>query len=254
MIRLICQAVLSIALLVGSYAARADIAIQWQITEIDERQQLLAEFLTESNVITDLLSLLQENFEFEPSLRIVIGAMDGPLYDVKTNAIRFPYSYISEALEAQMQLLEAGETAVDRSLDVVEYTLYHLVAHALVESASPDEDGKVEQIASWLMVRGFQNGAEQLVTNARAFGAASQKLDGSLQQYWHEHALFARQQSNMECWALGNNPVSVEPLLRAVLEPEKRVSECRSAWLKLDQQVREWIGDRLKEKAPIIDG
>jgi len=221
-----------VALLSAGNVARADITLQWQNTELDERQQLLSEFLTESNVLTDLIALLQMNFEFKPSLTLLIGSAEGPLFDAETHTIHFSYAYISDALEAQLKLLEEGETAVDRSMDVVEYTLYHLAAHALLNSESIDIDAQAEQIASWLMVRGFPNGAEQLVTNARAFGAASQKLDGSLDEYWHAHALVAKRQRDIECWALGHDRAAVEPLLPAVLEPEQRALSCEAAWLK----------------------
>jgi len=133
--RLVRQIALSLALLGVAVSAKADIALQWQNTEMDERQQLLAEFLTESNVMTDLIALLQMNFEFSPSLTIKIGTADGPLFDAETKTIHFSYAYISDVLEAQMQLLDGESTAVARSLDVVEYTLYHLAAHALVNSA-----------------------------------------------------------------------------------------------------------------------
>jgi len=250
----ITQTVLVITFVLVSATARADIALQWQNTEMDERQQLLADFLTDSNVMTDLLALLQENFEFEPPLGFVIGAADGPLFDADTHSIRFPFAYISDALEVQMELLEEGETAVDRSLDVVEYTLYHLVAHALLDSASTDLDDQVEQIASWLMIRGFKNGAEQVVMNARAFGALSQKIDGPIEDYWHGHALYAKRQREIECWALGRDPETIEPLLPAVLEPLVRASDCRVAWEELDQRVRKWLADELKTDASILNG
>ncbi len=237
----------------GSANVQADIALQWQNTEMDERQQLLAEFLNESNVMTDLLSLLQENFIFEPSLKFVIGAGDGPVFDSEKNAIRFPYSYVSNALEAQMSLLEEGQTAIDESINLVEYTLYHLVAHAMVLYSSPEDDDQIERIASWLMIRGFDNGAEQMVSNARAFGAVSQKTEGTLDDYWHAHALVAARQRDIECWALGFDRAMVEPLLPLVPEPGKRVETCRIAWNQLDQQVQEWLVDELKPNAPIIN-
>jgi len=252
--RLIGHVAVSFSLLCASFGARADIALQWQNTEMDEREQLLAEFLTESNVMTDLIALLQMNFAFDPSLTIKIGTADGPLFDEETKTIHFSYSYISDVLEAQMQLLDGEDTAVSRSLDVVEYTLYHLAAHALVNIASEEHDNQVERIASWLMMRGFPNGAEQLVTNARAFGMVSQKHDGTLEDYWHAHALFAGRQRDMECWALGYDRQTVEPLLPAVLEPLQRVKRCEKAWQELDQQVRELLSEQLKDRAPLING
>jgi len=98
------------------------------------------------------------------------------------------------------------------------------------------------------------NGAEQLVTNARAFGMVSQKHDGSLDDYWHAHALFANRQREMECWALGYNRQTVEPLLPAVLEPLLRIEKCENAWQELDEQVRGLLHEQLREKAPLISG
>ncbi len=225
--------------------------------------QQLSSYLADSQMVTDLVSLLSENFTFEQPLGIIVGSrsdtLGQPSYSRSDRSIRLPYAYLERAIRAQAELVagsspdqtvEQGES-VKRAMDMVEYTLYHLLGHALIDDDSVDADEHAEAISTWLMLRAWSNGAAQWVEDVQAFADASQRLDGPLEDYWHAHALYRLREQTLLCWALGAGGNSIEPALRAVLDPAERRARCRKSWAMLDQQMRSLLDPVLKPDAQL---
>jgi len=224
-------------------------------------EQQLGRYLTDSQIVTDLVSLMSENFTLEQPLGIIVGSRSDklgvPSYSSEDKSIRLPYAYIESAIRAQSELVvgqsadetvEAGE-AVKRAMDMVEYTLYHLFGQALIDDA--DADGMAEAIASWVMISAWPDGAAQWVEDVQAFSDASQRLDGSLDEYWHAHSLYRLREQTLLCWALGAGGKAVEQTLRAVADPVERRERCRLSWVQLDQQMRQLLDPVLKPDAKL---
>lgn len=232
--------------------AYADVSFQWQNNNTDEKEALLATYLADSNIITDFVSVVSENFKMEEPLSIIVGSSDGPSYDHESHAIKLPYSYLENAIRAQTELLEEGDVAVDRAIDVVEYTLYHLLGHALVRDSSIDSDEIAQQLSTWIMLQNWPNGGEQWLADVRAFAQASQKLDGNQQEFWHKHALLAARQQELECWILGFSPQLHEPMMPAVLKPEERRKRCVLAWHELEADALNILTPVLQAEAKLL--
>jgi hypothetical protein len=228
-------------------------------------EQQLGRYLTDSQIVTDLVTLMSENFTLEQPLGIIVGSRSDklgvPSYSTEDKSIRLPYAYIESAIRAQAELVvgrspdetaEAGQ-AVKRAMDMVEYTLYHLFAKALIddENADADADGMAEAVASWVMISAWPDGAAQWVEDVQAFSDASQRLDGSLDEYWHAHSLYRLREQTLLCWALGAGGKAVEQALRVVTEPAERRERCRLSWAQLDQQMRQLLDPVLKPDAKL---
>ncbi len=255
---------LSLALLVGSVPGHAKSELRWVPGETTLDQQLAA-YLTDSKVVTDLVVMIDENFDLPVPIGITVGsgadARGVPSYTVQDRQIRLPYAYVEKAIRAQAELLEgvspdestessAGE-AVRRAMDMIEYTVYHLLGHALINDADVDADDRAEAISSWLMISAWPNGAEQWVADVQAFADASHKLDGSLDDYWHSHSLYRTREDTLTCWALGADPEAIEPMLPATLDPVERQERCVRSWENLDKQMRSLLDGVLKNDAPV---
>lgn len=214
---------------------QSDVSLRWQ-SDGSELSPLLADYLADSNLVADFVRLINDNFTFEPSLVIDLGGGDAPRFNPVTNTIQLPYSYLERAVITQSKLVEPGhdENAVERALDVVEYTLYHLLGHSFAGTGDPTADDTAEALSTFIMVSYWPNGAEQWAAAVRSFAAASQKLDGPLSDYWHSHALYKRRQKTIECWILGSEAAHQDDdpvtLWDASLDPEV----CRASWKNLE--------------------
>lgn len=241
---------------------RAESELRWAPGETTLEQHLAA-YLTDSKIITDLVLLLDANFNLERPIGITVGGKiderGQPSYSAEEQRIRLSYQYIEQAVRAQAELVE-GTTpddslqpgaAIDRAMDLVEYTLYHLVGHALINDEDSGADDLAEAVSSWLMISGFPNGAAQWINDVRAFSAASRQLDGPADDYWHAHSVYRIRQDIMLCWALGADPDTVEPMLPAVANPLERRAQCARSWQKLDQQMRDLLDPVMKSDAPL---
>ncbi len=244
--------ILAAALTLATSIISADINLRF-VDSQDSLGKQLADYLGDSGVTGDFLTLLNENFDFDPTLDVVFGGEGVPTYDDASRTITLPHSYFADAVRAQAELVDEGEEheALARGLDVYEYTLYHLLGHALIGEGSEDEDAAVEALSSWIMIRGWPNGGEQWFSDVTAFAEASQKLDGPLNDYWHSHALYRIREETLYCWILGSDPERHADLLPAVLDPAERRSRCAESWRKLEVTIGTMIEFRLKEDAPL---
>jgi hypothetical protein len=230
--------------------AVADVTIQLQ-NGGTETSQLLTDYLADSHVLSDFVELVDQNFDFDPPLVLAIGVTEGPDYNGQTHVLRMPYTYLDRAVEVQERLTERREDALQRGLDVFEYTLYHLLGHALNDDPGIEADAAAESLSSWVMLRHWSNGGEQWYAAISAFGAASQKLDGPLEDFWHAHSLYRSRQNTIECWILGSDPTAYERLLPAVLEPINRRRKCEASWRKLNQESVVKLEYKLLENAAL---
>lgn len=264
----VCGAIVGLLALVLPIATApvvADVALRWQ-DDPSAVSPVLVDYLVDSNIVSDFVELVSANFAFEIPLVIAIGAASGPEYDARDNTIRLPHSYFEHAVRTQSSLLETdgaeGEEtlAVRRALDIVEYTLYHLLGHALVGNDDVDFDATAEALSSWAMLGYWPAGAEQWQADITAFGRASQRLDGPLSDYWHEHALYGARERQLRCLIVGREPALLSAPGGATLAPmpaggnEARspwIDDCRREWRTLDAKARATLDTRLLEKAPL---
>lgn len=234
-------------------AALADVSAVWQ----DTTESLARQVIERSNIVSDFVELIDQHFITDKgdlkNLRVTVTNAPSPMIEYRTeNAeIILPYNYLIDAITAHAELEETHETALDRALNTVEYTLYHLFGHTIANDNSPDADDTAESLSSWLMIRGFRNGGEQWFANTEAFARASQLIDGPLSDYWHSHALYKSRQRTINCWILGSNPEEYERLFKQVLEPDKRKADCVSSWQTLESESLTLLEAYLKQDSTL---
>ena len=235
--------------------ATADVSLRWQQGRTPSAT-LLADYLVDSDVITDFVDLVAANFAFAEPFVIAVGAASGPDYDVATNTVRLPYAYLERAVRTQAALLIDGPggdgeeaAAVHRALDIVEYTLYHLLGHALAGRAGIEAEERAEGYSSWAVLGHHPDGAARWREASRAFGQATRRLDGPPEDYWHAHGLHAARERAVECWIVGREPAlaggSRTPFSAA------EVTACESGWARLDSESRLALDALLLPDAPL---
>ena len=220
----------------------ADVSVNWQTTT----DQLSLEVLQRSNVISDFTQLIDkhfistEDYKLE-ELKVTINDEQKPYANIESNELVIPYHYLTYAIKSHAELEETREAALERAINTVEFTLYHLFGLLIAKDNDPDSDDTAEAVSSWLMIKAFGNGGEQWFADAEAFGRASQLLDGPLTDYWHEHALYKSRQRKINCWILGSSTERYEDLLKPVLEQQQRTERCTDEWNQLDLEMQQLL-------------
>lgn len=233
-------------LAVAAYCApaMADVSINWQTTS----NALSQEVLQRSNVISDFTQLMDTHLISTPEhkldkLKVTINEEPGPHVNFASYELVIPYHYLSYAIKSHAELEETREAALERGINTVEFTLYHLFGLFIAQDNNSDD--AAEALSSWLMIKAFSNGGEQWLANAEAFGRASQLLDGPVTDYWHEHSLYKSRQRKINCWILGSSPERYEDLLKPVLEQQQRTQRCIKEWNQLDLEMQKLLRDNI---------
>lgn len=218
----------------------ADFRVQW-LEPRDGSEALFAGALQDSAIIRDAAKLDSVGLAWPAQLEIALGGDGVPRYDASTYRVHLPYSYLAHAVRAQLHFEDSRVAALKKGLDVVEYSLFHLLGHALIGHHSVDEDERAEAFATWLMVTQFVNGGEQWLDNVHAFGRASQKLDGPLEDYWHSHGLSKRASEQLNCLVVGSRPEQYLQRFPGLVESPEQASACKNQWNVLDDAMRKRI-------------
>jgi len=227
--------VLLILAITSTKPVSADVSADWQNTT----ESLAKEVLERSNVVSDFIALIGKHFTSSAridldNLRVTINNDNVPHVNPDTTEIILPYSFLTHAIKSHAELEETKEAALERALDTVEYTLYHLVGHLIANNNSAD-------------------GGEQWFSDTEAFGRASQLLDGPLQDYWHEHSLYKSRQKKINCWILGSAPEKYESLLKPDLKPNERKAKCINEWQMLDNSMKIELQAELKTQSTLLE-
>lgn len=238
MARLLAGLITTLSLvLVPVGALWAAIPVTWVETQ-DEAVALFQTALSQSGMVQDAASLADAPLDWPDELRILAGGEGIPRYEPDTQTIHLPASYLAEAVRAQSHFEVSRVDALRRGLDMVEYTLYHLLGHAVVGVYDEANDERAEHISTWLMVSSFSNGGEQWLENVRAFGRASQKLDGPTSEYWHRHALYRSRERQLNCLIFGSDIDHFANLFPGLAESPEKALACVEAWQTLDDRLR----------------
>ncbi|MEM9602122.1 MAG: DUF4344 domain-containing metallopeptidase [Pseudomonadota bacterium] len=233
--RYLTTLLLALALPIAS--ALAAVPVIW-LPPDDAEHTLLLDALKQSGIVQDAASATDTPAAWPEALRIRVGGDGLPRYDVEARSIELPADYLAAAVRAQAEFEVERSDALKRGFDVVEYTLYHLLGHAITGDYDVDNDDIAEAFSTWLMVTSFPNGGEQWLENVHAFGRASQKLDGPLSDYWHRHALFRTREKQLNCLVFGSNIAHFANLYPGLTEAPDAAQGCVEAWQALDAQYR----------------
>lgn len=214
----------------------ADIEVRWLPPE-DGSEELFAGALRDSGIIQDALKLHSKPLKWPEKLTLLMGGDGLPRYASETHRIHIPFDYLALAVRGQYSFETSRAVALQRGLDVIEYTLYHLLGHALLDSHDTNLDEVAESLATWLMVNQHANGGEQWLEDVLAFGRASQKLDGPLEDYWQAHGLSKRDAQRLNCLVIGSNPSYYLEHLPALAKNLEQAMDCENQWIELEALV-----------------
>lgn len=176
-------------------------------------QQQVEQFIEQSPVLETIKQLSQRRFIFSPSLQIVFGSKDGPLFDPVTNSIHIPYQFV---IEARKRFKNKGGGNNQRELnqateDTLLHTLLHEIGHAyILDRAIPilgKEEDSVDNFATILLLNDIARGDEIAMNSADLFALEGLEIDSfDDADFVSEHSLDLQRYYNILCLVYGSNP------------------------------------------------
>jgi len=238
---------LIISLLVSPTSLLADQPLELKFTDAFKNSDApLTQAVAASERIRDLQNLLDELFILEEKIVVIFGADDGPLFDPELSEIWMPESFINDIENRFDDAYElSGEVESLRVVeDVIQHTLIHEMAHALVAQFGLPilgrEEDAADALGSVLLIEYLQGGQQVALTAADMFALESEdrpELDEA--DFWAEHSLDLQRYYSTLCHVYGSQPDAFEELLSQDGLGEERASQCEYEYNKL---VEDWLG------------
>lgn len=205
------------------------------------------ELLQASEVVQVFTELVDSEFKLKYPIKVRFGADDGPLYDPESHELMIPYGFLEEAQQrfAKAKYEKTGVSVEDATLDAVQHTLFHELAHALIAMYDLPIVGKEEDaadnLATVLLIEYLEEGAEVAISAADLFDLEGEDVQELAEaDFWDEHSLDAQRYYTTMCHVYGSDPKNYQDVKNDAGFDKERAETCsdeyelvRENWFKL---------------------
>lgn len=178
-------------------------------------------------------SVTNDILEISPELTVRFGYEDGPLYDPTENQIHIPYDFITEVQQRfdKAEYQQSGVSIDEATQDALLHTLFHELAHALINIYELPIVGKEEDaadsLATFLLIELFEDGQEIAIIAADLFDLESRDR-GILEDedFWGEHSLDEQRFFTTLCHVYGSAPDQYDSLIEVGYLSKDHTERC----------------------------
>lgn len=210
----------------------------------NDEEAIIRSQIKTPGIVDEFATFINEQYLLPQSLSVRFGGDDGPLYDLDSNEIIIPYSFIQEVQSRfeSANYVETGRSLTDATIDVVMHTLLHEFAHAIIATCQLPIVGKEEDaadsLASVLLIEFFEDGSESVISAADLFDIESGDRDVFEEEdFWDEHSLDDQRFYSTLCHVYGSDPEGYSYLKTDAGFSEERAELCVEEYEGL---VRSW--------------
>ena len=178
-------------------------------------------------------STTNELLETTPDVTVRFGYEDGPLYNPNENQIHIPYDFITEVQHRfdKAKYQQSGVSIDEASQDALLHTLFHELAHALINIYELPVVGKEEDaadsLATFLLIELFEDGQEIAISAADLFDLESTDRDVlDDEDFWGEHSLDEQRFFATLCHVYGSAPDQYDSLIEVGYLSEDHKERC----------------------------
>ncbi|MBF0347490.1 MAG: hypothetical protein HQL81_07460 [Magnetococcales bacterium] len=211
------------------------------------------ELLRNSRRMETVIGVLQASFSLPRPLTFRFGEGEGPVYDPQRVEITIPYPFIADI--AHLLSEHPAPTAVHSeqtdTLDVVEWVVYHELAHAFVDLFNLPvlgrEEDAADALATLLAIELVEDGGRMALTAADLLArVAANAKNTPNASFWNEHTVDQQRFSQVVCWVYGSDTTTFAPLANSGTIPHQRAQRCPDAfstmaqgwWRLLDRYIK----------------
>ncbi|WP_245335210.1 DUF4344 domain-containing metallopeptidase [Shewanella sp. WXL01] len=210
--------------------------------------------LQSANGLGAISDFINQTFDFDQPINLVVGTEDGPYYDSSDATIAFPYWFYTEVKQrfTKANYGETGVSVADASLDAMVHTTFHELAHAVIDIHQLPVVGKEEDaadgLASVLMIEFFDNGADMAISAADLFDLESEDrevLEDA--DFWDEHSLNEQRYFSTLCHVYGSNPDAYQDMIKQQIFTAERGELCIEEYQILAGSWYELLSPMMKQ-------
>jgi hypothetical protein len=215
----------------------------------------LADELQKSRLFADIMGELEKLLVLPQDLSVHFedcGEINA-FYDPEKKRISMCWELLEYTAEQFSKDGANDEEAAAGFVSATIFTFFHELGHALVDLLDLPITGKeedvVDQLATWILVAGGEEGALMAIDGAVSF--VSDDSDGGDEEpvTWGEHSLDQQRFYNIVCWVYGSDPTKFAELTesRDGPLPNERAEICPDEWARMSKAWERLLADHVRE-------
>lgn len=234
-----------------SKAAKGKLALHYARPK-KENMRELADELQKSRLFAEVVSELEKMLLLPQDLAIHFedcGEINA-FYDPEKKRISMCWELLEYTAEQFSKDGASDEEAAAGFLSATVFTFFHELGHALVDLLDLPITGKeedvVDQLATWILVAGGDEGALMAIEGAMSFIDEEGDEEPAT---WGEHSLDQQRFYNIVCWVYGSDPQKFAELTESKKGPlpDERAEICPDEWARMSKAWERLLADHVRE-------
>ena len=131
------------------------------------------------------------------------------------------------------------------------HTFFHELGHALIDvlelPVTGKEEDAVDQLSTFILINGGDEGETAAINGANAFLLESQSGNNTNTAFWDEHSLNQQRFYSILCWIYGRDTAKYKHFVPEFL-PEQRAVRCPSEYAQIEKSWLKLLGPHLKHQ------
>lgn len=171
-------------------------------------------------------------------------------YDPDRRRVSICYELMEDLYRVFEDEAETPEQLDDKVVGAITFVFFHELGHALVHvlalPITGREEDAVDQLSTFLVTDGTEDGEASALDAARSFYADAEAEGGDDLAFWGEHSLNEQRFYNIICWVYGQNPERYASLVEEGVLPEERAVRCGGEYAQIERSWTTLLRPHLK--------
>ncbi|MBI3652388.1 MAG: DUF4344 domain-containing metallopeptidase [Acidobacteria bacterium] len=174
-------------------------------------------------------------------------------YDPETRKLSMCYELIEDFYEVFAKHEKSPEALDDAVIGATIHTFFHELGHAFIHiydlPITGKEEDAVDQLSTYLLADGTDEGEKAALDGARAFYLEAQRRDSNIEElaYWDEHSLGMQRFYNIICLVYGQNEKKFDYLVKKEILPEDRAARCADEYAQVEKAWTKLLAPYIKK-------
>lgn len=201
---------------------------------------------------TGLLESIAEDINATLTVPVAVGlgfdacGAVNAFYDPSARRITICLELIEHLAERFASDSRSEAEMLDALSGAMVFVLFHEIGHALVDvlelPITGREEDAVDQLASYILTDGTDEGEQAALDGARWFYLEDVATDSAELAFWGEHSLNQQRFYNVLCWVYGQAEAKYADLVTDGVLPPERAARCAGEYAQIDRAWQTLLG------------